>query len=102
MRAGRSRALAGRRTGGPFGSARASEAGEDRPELVEVDPLDLDGRSVGGIETPVDQPDEGLGGEPQLRTVLVTLFGRGGLERDRLAGLQGEVPLRVVRRHVDQ
>jgi len=37
---------------------------------------------VGGIETPVDQPDESLGGEPQLRTVLVTLFGRGGLERD--------------------
>src|SRR5215469_17450799 len=80
--------------------ARVSEAGEDRPELAEVDPPGLDGRSVGGIETPVHQPDESLGGEPQLWAVLVTLFGRGGLERDRIAGLQREVTLRVFRRHV--
>jgi len=46
---------------------RASTAGEGTSQQVEVDPDGVDvGRRVVRVEPPVDQPDEGLGGEPQL------------------------------------
>jgi hypothetical protein len=52
---------------------------------------------VGGIEASVDQPDQGLGRQQQFRIGPLALTGGGGLERDRLAGFQREVPLRVSR-----
>ena len=99
MRVGRSRALTGCRTGSFRLRDADSQAGEEPAQLVEIDPPGLDGRGVGGIETAVNQPDEGLGRKLQLRELGV-LPGCGRRERDRLAGLQREVPLRVARRHV--
>ena len=41
---------------------RASEARKDLPELVEVTTPTMAGGGVVGVEPPVDEPDERLGG----------------------------------------
>src|SRR5260221_7805686 len=69
--------------------ARRSETREDLPQLVEAGPPGLHGRRVGGVEAPVDQADERLGRQRELRQAFPVLRGH---QRDLLAGLQGQVP----------
>jgi hypothetical protein len=59
-----------------------SEAREDRPQLVEIHAVGFDRRGVSGVQAPVCQADEGLGGQPQLGQALVAVVGH---ERDRVA-----------------
>src|SRR5215469_12881866 len=51
--------------------AGASETREDPPQLVEVNAGRFDRRSMGRIEPSVDEPDECLGGQLQVRHLAV-------------------------------